>query len=263
MYGGGFDMLAALAAKILPFDLFETRRLSARRSACSGSSPRGGSAGASAARVGGLIALLLLATCPLYYGHMFMNPKDAPFAVAMALLLLGLVRAFDEYPRPTAATIVLFGIGLGLTIGTRIIGGMAALYAAAAAALLVAVMKRARSGCAPRPKRLGRFVLALLPGLVLAYAVMGLVWPWAVVDPLNPFRSLEYFSVFFEKPWQELFAGALIAGARHAAQLCADAVRAADAGNLPGARARRHRAGRHGGGAPAASRYRGAPCCCS
>src|SRR5471032_3504089 len=27
MYGGGFDMAAALAAKLLPFDLFETRRL--------------------------------------------------------------------------------------------------------------------------------------------------------------------------------------------------------------------------------------------
>ena len=26
-YGGGFDLLAALAAKVLPFDLFETRRL--------------------------------------------------------------------------------------------------------------------------------------------------------------------------------------------------------------------------------------------
>src|ERR1700674_5740885 len=26
-YGGGFDMLAALTAKLLPFDLFETRRL--------------------------------------------------------------------------------------------------------------------------------------------------------------------------------------------------------------------------------------------
>ena len=41
----------------------------------------------------GLIALVLLATCPLYYGHMFINPKDAPFAVAMAIFLLGLVRA--------------------------------------------------------------------------------------------------------------------------------------------------------------------------
>ena len=30
-YGGGFDLLAALAAKVLPFTLFETRRLAGRR----------------------------------------------------------------------------------------------------------------------------------------------------------------------------------------------------------------------------------------
>ena len=42
------------------------------------------------------------------------------------------------------------------------------------------------------------------------YLVMGLVWPWAVLDPLNPIRSLEYFSVFFEKPWKEMFGGQLI-----------------------------------------------------
>ena len=39
---------------------------------------------------------------------------------------------------------------------------------------------------------------------------MALVWPWAVTDPLNPFRALEYFSHFFEEPWQELFGGQLI-----------------------------------------------------
>ena len=48
----------------------------------------------------GLLALVLLATCPLYYGHMFINPKDAPFAVAMAIFLLGLVRLLEQYPKP-------------------------------------------------------------------------------------------------------------------------------------------------------------------
>jgi len=38
----------------------------------------------------GLIALALLATCPLYYGHMFINPKDSPFAVMMAVTPLSL-----------------------------------------------------------------------------------------------------------------------------------------------------------------------------
>ena len=50
----------------------------------------------------------------------------------------------------------------------------------------------------------------LLPAVLLAYAVMALVWPWAVVDPLNPFRAVEYFSHFFEEPWHELFGGELI-----------------------------------------------------
>ena len=142
---------------------------------------------------------------------MFMNPKDAPFAVAMALLLLGLVRAFDRLSQPDRCRpIVLFGIGLGLTIGTRIIGGIGALYAAAGAALLLGAMMRARSGCALPPSGSGASCSRCCRRLVLAYAVMGLVWPWAVVDPLNPFRALEYFSEFFEKPWQELFGGALM-----------------------------------------------------
>src|SRR5712691_1758888 len=209
MYGGGFDMLATLAAKFLPFDLFETRRLIGAAVGLAGLVATWRIARRIAGPPGGLIALALLATCPLYYGHMFMNPKDAPFAAAMALLLLGLTRGFEEYPRLAPATVALFGIGLGLTIGSRIIGGMAALYAAAAAALVV--IEEARTlGVRIAGARIGRFVLTLTPGLILAYAVMGLVWPWAVVDPLNPFRSLAYFSVFFEKPWSEMFGGILV-----------------------------------------------------
>lgn len=209
MYGGGFDMAAALAAKFLPFDLFETRRL------------MGGAVGLFGLfvtwrigrRIGGpaagLIALLLLTLCPLYYGHMFMNAKDAPFAAAMALVLLGLVRAFEQYPRPSVATILLFGAGLGLTIGSRIVGGIAVFYAAIPALLIVAE-ETADAGWRKARRRIGRFVVLLVPGLLLAYAVMGLVWPWGVAAPLNPLRALLYFSEFFEKPWKELFAGSLV-----------------------------------------------------
>jgi hypothetical protein len=210
MYGGGFDMLAALVAKILPFDLFETRRLVGAAVGLIGLTATWRIGRRIGRPTAGLLALLLLATCPLYYGHMFMNPKDAPFAVAMALLLLALVRALQDYPRPSFGTVTLFGIGLGLTIGSRIIGGMAALYAAAALLLVVIAEARALEARAAAT-RFARFVLSLLPGLLLAYVVMGVVWPWGLVDPLNPFRSLEYFSVFFEKPWKELFDGAVIA----------------------------------------------------
>ena len=208
-YGGGFDLVAALAAKVLPFTLFETRRLIGALVGILGllvtwrigrrvGGPRAG-----------LVALVLLAACPLYYGHMFMNPKDSPFAVAMAIFLLGLVRLLEAYPRVTLATGALIGIGFGLSFGSRIMGAFGLIVALAALALIVAAEARA-GGIRPAGRRLGHFVAALVPVMVLAYAVMAAVWPWAALDPLNPLRAVEYFSHFFEQPWQELFGGKLI-----------------------------------------------------
>jgi hypothetical protein len=39
---------------------------------------------------------------------------------------------------------------------------------------------------------------------------MALWWPWSAAYPLNLFRAVAYFSRFFEKPWHELYGGALI-----------------------------------------------------
>src|SRR5215470_17261732 len=66
MYGGGFDMLAALIAKILPFALFETRRLVGAAVGLVGLF----TVWRVARRVGGskagLLALVLLCISPLY-----------------------------------------------------------------------------------------------------------------------------------------------------------------------------------------------------
>ena len=208
-YGGGFDMAAALAAKVSPFDLFETRRLIGALIGIIGLfatwrlGRRLGGSGA------GLVALILLAACPLYYGHMFMNPKDAPFATAMAVLLLGLVRAFDEYPAPGARTMILTGVGLGLAFGSRVLAGIAA--PCALAALIVIVVAEARAqGWKPAAGRGVQFLWTMVPALGLGYLIMGLLWPWSVLSPLNPLRAAEYFDTFFEKPWQELYEGRLI-----------------------------------------------------
>src|SRR5580658_8385701 len=49
-----------------------------------------------------------------------------------------------------------------------------------------------------------------MPGLILGYLVMGLIWPWSIMEVSNPFQALTYFSHFFEKPWKEMFDGALV-----------------------------------------------------
>jgi hypothetical protein len=208
-YGGGFDLLAAVAAKALPLTVYEARRLTGAALGALGliitwrigrriSGPRAG-----------LLALVLLAACPLYYGHMFMNPKDSPFAVAMALCQLGLVRALAEYPRPSVSAIALAGVGFGMAFGSRIMGAFAALAALASTVFIFAVEWRA-NGIRAAAIELRRFILALVPAALLAYGVMALLWPWSVVNPLNPFRAIGYFSHFFEAPWQELFGGVLI-----------------------------------------------------
>jgi dolichyl-phosphate-mannose-protein mannosyltransferase len=209
-YGGGFDLAAAALGKLLPMDIFEIRRLLGALVGIAGLVIVWRTARLLAGSVAGLIALTLLSTTSLYYGHMFINPKDIPFAVAMAFLLYVCVRAFEEHPRPRPFTIALFGVALGLTVGTRVIGGVAILFAAiGAAVLLFTEIKElgARTAIARMATLAGRLAFAL----PLAYVVMALVWPWGALAPLNPFRALQYYSHFWEKPWQELFDGMLIA----------------------------------------------------
>jgi len=209
LYGGGFDMAAALLAKIVPFDLFETRRLLGAVVGLAGLAVTWRIGRRIGGPLAGLLALLLLAACPLYYGHMFMNPKDAPFAAAMALFLLGLIRLLEQYPRPSVSTVGLVGLGFGLSIGSRIMAGFGVIDSLAALTLLFAIEAQA-VGMRPAGQRLGRLLLALIPSALLAYAVMAAIWPWAVVNPLNPITAIEVFSHFFEKPWRELFDGMLL-----------------------------------------------------
>ena len=209
MYGGGFDLLAALTAKVLPFGLFETRRLIGAAVGLIGLFVTWRLGRRLGGPLAGLIGLVLLATCPLYYGHMFINAKDAPFAVASVIALYGIVRAFETYPRVTPATVALCGVGVGLAVGSRVLGGFTVLDAVLPLPAIVAIRSR-DIGLRKAFAECGPFILAFVPGIILAYLVMGLVWPWSVIAPLNPFHAVEYFSNFFEKPWRELFDGRLI-----------------------------------------------------
>jgi hypothetical protein len=209
MYGGGFDMAAALLHKVVPLELFETRRLLGAIVGIIGLAVTWRLGRRVGGPLAGLVALLLLALCPTFYGHIFMNPKDAPFAVAMVVLMLGLVRLAEEYPHPTARTILIVGLGTGLSIGSRILGGLAAVYALIGVVPMVIEEVRVH-GAREAFRRFVHVLYILLPGLVLGYLIMGLIWPWSIIEPGNPFRALTYFSHFFEKPWKEMFDGALV-----------------------------------------------------
>ncbi|KAA0076375.1 glycosyltransferase family 39 protein [Tardiphaga sp. P9-11] len=209
MYGGGFDMAAALLHKIIPLELFETRRLLGAIVGVIGLGVTWRLGRRVAGPVGGLATLLLLALCPTFYGHMFMNPKDAPFAVAMVILMLGLVRLAQEYPNPSPRTVLILGLGAGCAIGCRILAGLTVIYAVIGFIPLWIEDVRTH-GARESVHRLLHVLYVLLPGIAFGYLVMGLIWPWSILEPANPLRALGYFSHFFEKPWKEMFDGAMI-----------------------------------------------------
>jgi hypothetical protein len=209
MYGGGFDMAAALLHKVIPLELFETRRLLGAIVGMIGLAVTWRLGRRVGGPLAGLAALLLLALCPTFYGHMFMNPKDAPFAVAMVILMLGLVRLAGEYPQPSPRTVLIVGLGAGLSIGSRILGGLALVYALVGFVPLFLQELRTQ-GAREAIRRFAHVIYVLLPALILGYLVMGLIWPWSIMEVGNPFQALTYFSHFFEKPWKEMFDGALV-----------------------------------------------------
>ena len=209
MYGGGFDMAASLLHRVIPLELFETRRLLGAVVGLIGLAVTWRLGRRVGGPLAGLAALLLLALCPTFYGHMFMNPKDAPFAVAMVILMLGLVRLAEEYPAPSPSTILIVGVGAGLSLGSRVLGGLALLYAMIGFVPLFIEEFRTQ-GARESIRRFVHVLYVLLPSLILGYLIMGLIWPWSVIQLGNPFRALTYFSTFFEKPWKEMFDGALV-----------------------------------------------------
>jgi hypothetical protein len=109
---------------------------------------------------------------------MFINAKDTPFAVAMAFLAYATVRNFEEYPRPRIPTILLFGLALGLAVGTRVIGGIGLVFAAAGVAVLFAIDWRDSAGRGRRVASLRSAYAATAPcgdGHHLAGVVLALL----------------------------------------------------------------------------------------
>jgi hypothetical protein len=90
-----------------------------------------------------------------------------------------------------------------------VLGGLALIYALAG--FVPMWLEDVRSqGRREAVRRFVHVLFVLLPGLILGYLTMGLIWPWSIIRPGNPFTAVTYFSHFFEKPWKEMFDGALV-----------------------------------------------------
>lgn len=77
----------------------------------------------------GLIAGLLLAICPRYWGHMFINPKDIPFAATFVFGLWAFFRGCSFAEGPKLGSALWFGLAAGACMAVRIGGLLLFCYA--------------------------------------------------------------------------------------------------------------------------------------
>ena len=198
LYGGGFDMAGALLERVSPYGPYETRHLLGGLIGLLGMTGAWRLARLLGGERTGFFAVLLLALLPAFYGHMFSNPKDVPFACGMIWCVHLSARIIGQLPRPRWGLVAGYGAVLGLTLGTRIGGVLAVFFLGLAVLGWLWSMADDRRDLGGMARQALTVALRLLPALPVAWAVMVLIWPWAHIDLLNPVRAFLKFSAF---PW--------------------------------------------------------------
>jgi hypothetical protein len=207
-YGAAFDTIAAALNHFSPFGTYETRHLLNGFLGVLGIAGSWKLARSLGGPRAGFIAALLLLAIPNYYGQMFNNPKDIPFAVGMVWSIYYMVRIIPLLPRPKWSLVAKLGVATGMALGVRV-GGLL-IFCYLGLLLLCFVLWRGIE--APSPRRIltdgfASLWRVLLPTIAVAYPVMLLFWPWAQESPIaNPLRSLIFFS-HETFPYRTLFAG--------------------------------------------------------
>jgi Dolichyl-phosphate-mannose-protein mannosyltransferase len=207
-YGAAFDMVAAAFNELSPLGTYETRHLLNAAVGLFGfygcwklgrvlGGPRAG-----------FLAALFLALTPNYYGQMFNNPKDVPFAVASVWAIYYMVRIIPRLPAPPLRLVVKLGIAIGLGLGVRVGGLLFLCYLGLLIGLFVAWRLAETRSLAIAFDAAWRSVCRVLaPAVLVAYPVMLLFWPWAQQHPVeNPLRALAFFT-HETFPFRTLFDG--------------------------------------------------------
>src|SRR4030095_11053517 len=180
-YGAFYEVVAVLATRVLPFQIFDTRHL--------------------VTAIAGLLAILgtwklaalvhspgaafwstlLIALYPSFYGHMFINSKDIPFAAFYVWSLYYLIQWLQQSQRASLAPALKLALTSGLAMAVRVPGMVLLVYLFVFTVLHSGVTRRTVAG--------------LVTVVVVSYSVMLVFWPYGMSKPfVRPISTLLLFS---------------------------------------------------------------------
>ena len=194
LYPGLFDTICAALEVWLPFNRWVMRHILTAIVGWIGIVYTGRLAGRLFGSWSGVLALVLLALSPRYFGHSMNNPKDLPFAAMSVVALYYISTVSRRWPYISWAKGSKIAIALALALGVRV---GALLYLGYFGLLIggLVIAERITDW-----RRLADTALRMA-AIVLAVLLLGtLFWPWAGAAPLTrPIIALLGVSSY---PWE-------------------------------------------------------------
>lgn len=196
LYGGLVHVLGYLLGQVLPLSPYEAYHLCCAVIGFTGA--------VAAYRIGtllgggpaGFLAVLFLILTPRYYGHVFNNPKDIPFAVFYLWSLFWIIRGIGHLPNLPRHWLWKTGLAIGLTLACRVNGLVLFFYLGLFWGIRYLFLIYQGT---PFSDVVRKFIIQMGVIVIVAYAVMLPFWPWGLLHPVTgPFKALGYFSQFLE-----------------------------------------------------------------
>jgi hypothetical protein len=161
----------------------------------------------------GILAAILLAVSPRYFGDSMNNPKDLPFAAMSVVAMYYLSKVSLRWPYVSAGTGAKIAVALALALGTRPAGLLYFAYLPLLVLAIVVVNRTTAVGdtlvidrrvdSKAVAESVARVGVVMVAGLLLSTVF----WPWAQAAPFT--RALDALSRAAEYPWSGrlLFGG--------------------------------------------------------
>jgi hypothetical protein len=201
LYGGLFDLFAQalISTHIVPIEDYDLRHVLSSLVAVAGVFATWLTAQRVAGPRAALLAAATLALTPAWLGHGLFNPKDIPFATAVAFVVFISVRIVMRRAPISWGDALTASIALGCTLAIRV-GGMFVLAYPVLAVGLRAATELAQRDRPVSSRPLRSALVSLTRGLCflpLAWLLMLSAWPWAQLSPLRrPFEAAAIASHF-------------------------------------------------------------------
>lgn len=217
LYGGFFEAVLQLATsvtkKILPIGVYELRHIFNAFTGLLGVWATYKLGAEVLNRKAGFFAALFLIVTPGFYGQIFNDSKDIPFAAFSSVALFYMFRSYKQLPAVWCGLTVGLGVSIGATLGVRI-GGIILLGYLLVFWLTWLLAERANGLLGGR--RLAVVTIKLAGGFTLialiAWSMMLIWWPWAQLSPIrHPLAALKAMA-HFRWPLTVFFDGEFIPG---------------------------------------------------